>query len=179
MEYASELYCEMLLTVDTVIVKRVSVAVAYRIRNTGRLHPDYNAFRRPEKRLCEGGDVFPKAFVNRDHPMTALTPANEHTIIAAAGRQRIAQELGISKATVSEVLRDEKLYPCYYSQSPHLFPENRHVRIHFCERLRLEHARNEIFFDHKSLNEACFTPDSALSNNINRIRARKNPHVVS
>lgn len=116
--------------------------------------------------------------MNRGRPRTALTPANEDAITAAAERQRIAQECGISKGTVSELLRNEKLYPCYYSQSPHSFPEDRHVRIQFCERLRLEHAKNEICFHHKSLNETCFAPDSALSININRIWARKNPHFV-
>jgi len=120
-------------------------------------------FQRPEKRLCEEEDVFPKAIVNRGRPSTALTPANEDVITAAAERQLIAQELGISKATVSEELRNEKLYTCYYSQSARSFPEDRYVRIQFCEQLQLEHARNETFFDHKSLNETCFTPDGALT----------------
>ena len=115
---------------------------------------------------------------NRDRPSTALTPANEDAITAAVERQCIARELGLSKATVSEMLLKEMLYPLYYSQSPHSFPEDRHVRIQFRERLRHEHARNEIFFDHKSLSEARFTPDGALGININRIRTRKNPHVV-
>jgi hypothetical protein len=102
-------------------------------------------FRRSEKRLCEGEGVFPKATVNRGHPSTALTPANEDAITEAAERQRIAQELQISKATVSEVRRNEKLYPCYYSQSAHSFPEDRYVQSQFCEQLQLEHARNETF----------------------------------
>ena len=122
--------------------------MVYGIRrpNPGRRHPDSRVFRRPEKRLCEAGGVFPKAIVNRSRPSTARTPTNEDVINAAVERQRIARELGITKATVSEVLRKEKLYPSCYSQNPLSFPEDRHVRIQFCERLRLEHARNEIFF---------------------------------
>jgi len=99
--------------------------VVYGIRNPGRRHSDSSVFRRPEKRLCEVGAVS-KANVNRDRPSTALTPENEDAITTAAERQNIAREFGISKATVSEVLLNEKLYPCYYSQRAHSFPENRH-----------------------------------------------------
>lgn len=122
--------------------------------------------------------MFPKATMNRNRPNTALMPANKDVITAAVERQRISRELGMSKATVSEVLRKEKLYPCCYSQSPLSFPEYRHVRIQLCERLRLENSRNEIFFYPKCLNEARFTSDGALSININPIWARKNSHAV-
>lgn len=79
--------------------------MVYGIRYPSRRHPDSSVFRRPEKRLCEAVGVFPKATMNRNRPNTALMPANKDVITAAVERQRISRELGMSKATVSEVLR--------------------------------------------------------------------------
>jgi hypothetical protein len=141
-------------------------------------------FRRLEQHLREIGSVTPTALVSVGLPRTARTPANEDAIITAVERELwrssgdIARELGLSQPRVLEVLHDDQLHPYHYLQSAHLFPDDRPLRMQFCEWLRHQHAANEIFLHILWTDEACLTRVRVCSTSTTHLWARHNPHAT-
>jgi hypothetical protein len=81
-------------------------------------HPDADVFRRLEQRLRETGSV-------TGRPRTARTPANEDCITAVVEQDNdMARQLGLTQRRVLVILHDDQL---------HLFPDNRPLRMQFCE----------------------------------------------
>jgi hypothetical protein len=163
-EYTHDEYCDMLLTLGACNSRAGTAAREYALRYPGRRHPDANVFRRLEQCLRETGSVTSTALVNVGRPRTVRPPANEDAITAAVEREPwrssrdIARELGLSQPRVLEVLHDDQLHPYHYSRGAHLFPDDRFLRMQFCEWLRHQHAADELFW-HNILwtDEACFT----------------------
>jgi hypothetical protein len=138
-------------------------------------------FRRLEQRL-RGTTT---ALVNAGRPRTVRTPANEDDIISAVEREPwrssrdIARELGLSQPRVLEVLHGDQLHPYHYSRSAHLVPDDRPLRMQFCEWLRHRYAADK-FFLHNILwtDEACFTREGVFNVHNSHLWARDNPHAI-
>jgi hypothetical protein len=180
MEYTRDEYCDMLLTLSACNSRAGTAAREYALRYPGRHHPDANVFRRLEQRLRETGSVTPVALVNAGRPRTVRTPANEDAIIAAVEKlTRYRTRIGLSQPRVLEVLYDDQLHPYHYSRSAHLSPDDRPLRMQFCEWLRHQHTADELFF-HNILwtDEACFTREGVFNVHNSHFWSRDNPHAI-
>jgi hypothetical protein len=138
MEYTHDEHCDMLLTLGDCNSRAGTAAREYALRYPGRRHPDGNVFRRLEQHFRETGSVTPTALVNAGRPRTVRTPANKDAIISAVKREpwrcsrEITRDLGLFQPRVLEVLNEDELHPYHYSQSSHLFPDDRPLRMQFC-----------------------------------------------
>jgi hypothetical protein len=145
-----------------------------------------NLFRRLEQRLREIGSATLTALVNAGCPRTVRTPANEYAIIAAVEREPwrnsrdIAREFGLFQPRVLKYFMTINcIHTTHYSLSAHLFPDDRPLRMQFCEWLRHQRTADELFL-HNILwtDEACFTREGVFNVHNSHLWTRDNPHVI-
>jgi hypothetical protein len=98
-----------------------------------------NMFLRLQQRLCETISVTLATHLNGGRPRTVRTPVNEYVIIAAVKREPwrssrvISHEFGPSQPRVLEVLHGDQLHPYHHSWRADFFPDDRPLRMQFCE----------------------------------------------
>lgn len=92
--------------------------------------------------------------------------------------RKIADEIGINKSTVQEILRKNGYRSYKICTTQQLFPEDRERRMVFCENV-MERANGDDNF----INRICFTDESSFAllgkhnSSVVRFWSRENPHV--
>jgi hypothetical protein len=184
MECTCDEYCDMLLTPGTCNGRAGAAAREYALCYPGRRYPDIMCFDgwssvsvRQEVQHLQHTGMQGAHGLYRHKSM-------EVTVTAAVEREPwrslrvMARELGLSQTRALEEFRDDELHPYQHSRSARLFPDDRPLRMQFCEWLYHQHFAEELF-SHKILykGESCFTHKGVFNAHNSHFWARHNPHV--
>jgi hypothetical protein len=122
--------------------------------------------------------------INAGCPQSVWAPATEDAIILAVERdpsrssRDIARELELPQVPVLNTLHDDELQPYHYLQNQHQLPEDRPLRMQFCEWSCQQHAADALYENILWTDEGCFTREGVFNVQNSHLWSRASLHAT-
>lgn len=182
--YSFNDYTDMLLILGECRGNSQAAAKRYATKFPNRNKPNRRTFLAVERRCRETGYVKPRN-LNCGRKRTARTVDNEENVLEilhdnpTISTRRLAAQTNISHSVVWRIAKDQQLHPYHLRQVQDILPQDRGVRVQFCEWLLDRHNRNHNFMSRIIFtDEASFTRSGVFNMRNSHVWAEENPRAT-